>query len=293
MRGLQHSTTCCCSPRRALSSTMLLPRRAPRSWRHTRRTLCSPSSAACAAPRRRAWRGARSARHPDAHLFIHDRGDRAERIGGRFVWTSEKAILSAGCPSHSRTWKWWEPQQSSRSACLRPSACGRRAISLAMSREMLCQCRQATRCRALGRCSPPTAAQRCSPPVSTHRDRWCPCWRHQCWISLDRSCPWTPVWTQRARRYWSGLRRWRWAHANHARGTHNMPARTCTPLHHSAPRNARIVRHACSSTGSHTRLTPPIRRAGLLVLGRLLRPAWQGVGAGLTQTRTLTLPPNP
>ena len=68
---------------------------------------------------------------------------------------------------------------------------------------------------------------------------------------------------------------------------YNMSARTCTPLRHSAPRNARIVRRARSSTGSRTRLTPPIRRAGLLVLGRLLRPAWQGVGAGLTQTRTL------
>ena len=31
-------------------------------------------------------------------------------------------------------------------------------------------------------------------------------------------------------------------------GTHSVHAR-CTPLHHSAPRDARIVRHACSSAG--------------------------------------------
>ena len=35
-------------------------------------------------------------------------------------------------------------------------------------------------------------------------------------------------------------------------GTRSVHACTCTPLHHSAPRNARIVRHARSSTGPHT-----------------------------------------
>ena len=41
--------------------------------------------------------------------------------------------------------------------------------------------------------------------------------------------------------------------------TLSVHARTCTPLHHSAPRNAPIVRLARSSTGSCTRLTlhPP------------------------------------
>ena len=45
---------------------------------------------------------------------------------------------------------------------------------------------------------------------------------------------------------------------------HSVHARTCTPLapgnvHHSAPRNARIVRHACSSALAPHPLAPPNR----------------------------------